>query len=36
MNKQDLVAVVADGRVCPRPKAGEGLDAVFEAIAQGR
>lgn len=32
MNKQDLVAVVAEAADLPKAKAGDVLDAVFEAI----
>src|SRR3712207_7677472 len=34
MNKQDLVAVVAEAGDLPRAKAGDVLDAVFEAITK--
>ena len=33
MNKQDLVAVVAEAGELSKAKAGEVLDAVFDAIA---
>ncbi|MGG5889243.1 HU family DNA-binding protein [Falsiroseomonas sp. HC035] len=32
MNKQDLVAVVAEAADIPKAKAGDVLDAVFDAI----
>lgn len=32
MNKQDLIAVVAEAGDLPKAKAGEVVDAVFEAI----
>jgi len=32
MNKQDLVAVVAEAGEMPKARAGDVLDAVFEAI----
>ncbi len=32
MNKQDLIAVVAESGDLPKGKAGDVLDAVFEAI----
>ena len=34
MNKQDLVAVVAEAGDLPKAKAGDVLDAVFEAITK--
>jgi len=34
MNKQDLVAVVAEAGDLPRAKAGDVVDAVFEAITK--
>jgi DNA-binding protein HU-beta len=34
MNKQDLVAVVADAGEMSKAKAGDVLDAVFEAITK--
>jgi DNA-binding protein HU-beta len=34
MNKQDLVAVVAEAGDIPKGKAGDVLDAVFEAITK--
>ena len=34
MNKQDLVAVVAEAGDLPKAKAGNVLDAVFEAITK--
>ncbi len=34
MNKQDLVAVVAENGEMSKAKAGEVLDAVFEAITK--
>jgi len=34
VNKQDLVAVVAESGDLPKAKAGDVLDAVFEAITQ--
>lgn len=34
MNKQDLVAVVAETGELSKAKAGEVLDAVFDAISQ--
>ena len=33
MNKQDLIAVVAECGDLPKAKAGEVLDAVFDAIS---
>lgn len=32
MNKQDLIAAVADAAELPKAKAGEVVDAVFDAI----
>ncbi|MBW8268502.1 HU family DNA-binding protein [Caldovatus aquaticus] len=32
MNKQDLIAAVADAADLPKAKAGEVVDAVFDAI----
>ena len=34
MNKQDLVTVVAEAGDLPKAKAGDVLDAVFEAITK--
>jgi DNA-binding protein HU-beta len=34
MNKQDLIAVVAEAGDLPKARAGEVLDAVFEAITK--
>lgn len=34
MNRQDLVTVVAEAGDLPKAKAGEVLDAVFEAITE--
>ena len=34
MNKQDLIAIVAEAGDLPKAKAGEVLDAVFEAITK--
>jgi DNA-binding protein HU-beta len=34
MNKQDLVAIVADAGEMSKAKAGDVLDAVFEAITK--
>ena len=34
MNKQDLVSVVAEAGDLPKAKAGDVLDAVFEAIQE--
>ena len=34
MNKQDLVSVVAEAGDLPKSKAGDILDAVFEAITK--
>ena len=34
MNKQDLVAVVAEAGDLPKAKAGDVLDAVFDAITK--
>ena len=34
MNKQDLIAVVAEAGDLPRAKAGDIVDAIFEAITK--
>jgi DNA-binding protein HU-beta len=34
MNKQDLIAVIAESGDLPKKKAGEVLDAVFDAIKE--
>ena len=34
MNKQDLITIVAEAGDLPKAKAGDVLDAVFEAITQ--
>ncbi|WP_043336209.1 HU family DNA-binding protein [Belnapia moabensis] len=34
MNKQDLISIVAEVGDLPKAKAGDVLDAVFEAITQ--
>ena len=34
MNKQDLISIVAEVGDLPKAKAGDVLDAVFDAIAQ--
>lgn len=34
MNKQDLVAIVAEAGDLPKARAGDVLDAVFEAITK--